>query len=140
MALAFSAPSYIYQSPSGYIFRFRVPKDLQQVVTRTEFRYSLRAGALRVAKYRARAIASYIQQLFEKVRRKMTEYTPKKILELVKAHVEDVIHNERGIETSPGIVINGKTVMTPSYLEQSNGKVLLPFKRIMEISMEKPIY
>jgi hypothetical protein len=59
-------PSYVYQSPSGYIFRLRIPDVIKPAVGRVEFRYSLRAGALRVAKYRARCIASFIQQLFEK--------------------------------------------------------------------------
>lgn len=136
MALAFSTPPYIYQSPSGYIFRFRVPKDLQQVVSRTEFQYSLRAGALRVAKVRVRAIASFIQQLFEKVRKRMVEYTPKQILELVKNHVGDVIHNGEGIETLQGIAIDGTPVMTPSYLEQSNGAGLLSPERIKEITLD----
>lgn len=68
MGLVVSAPSYMYQSPSGYIFRLRIPKDLRSLVGKCEFRYSLRSGALREAKYRARCIASFIQQLFEKVR------------------------------------------------------------------------
>jgi hypothetical protein len=66
-------PSYVYQSPSGDIFRIRIPDDLRDLVGKCEFRYSLRAGALRLAKYRARCIASFIQQLFEKVRKRMTE-------------------------------------------------------------------
>lgn len=42
--------SYMYQTPSGYIFRFRVPNDLREHVGKYEFRYSLRSGALRVRK------------------------------------------------------------------------------------------
>ncbi len=34
-------PSYLYQHSSGFIFRYRVPKDLQEIVGKTEFRYSL---------------------------------------------------------------------------------------------------
>ncbi len=47
MGLVVSSPSYMYQSPSGYIFRLRVPKDLRALVGKTEFRSSLRSGALR---------------------------------------------------------------------------------------------
>ena len=86
-------PSSVYQCPSGYIFRLRIPKDLRELVGKCEFRYSLRAGALRVVKLRARAIASYIQQLFEKVRNSMSEYTPEHIAKLVKEHVHEVLGN-----------------------------------------------
>jgi len=84
-------PSHVYQSPSGYIFRLRIPEDLKELVGKCEFRYSLRAGALRVAKQRARAIASYIQQLFVKVRNSMSEFTPEHIARLVKEHVREVL-------------------------------------------------
>ncbi len=38
----------MYQCPSGYIFRLRIPNDLKQIVGKCEFRYSLRTGSLRV--------------------------------------------------------------------------------------------
>lgn len=57
MGFIVSTPSYVYQSPSGYIFRLRIPKDLKQLVGKVEFRYSLRSGSLRIAKYRSRCIA-----------------------------------------------------------------------------------
>jgi hypothetical protein len=77
-------PSYLYQSPSEYIFRIRVPDDIKPVVGRVEFRYSLRTGALRLAKYRARCIASFVQQLNEKVRKRMNEDTSDQLVEMVK--------------------------------------------------------
>ena len=86
-------PSYMYQSPSGYIFRLRIPNDLKHVVGKCKFRYSLRAGVLRVAKQRARSISSYIQQLFIKVRNNMSEFTPEHITQLVKEHVREVLGN-----------------------------------------------
>ncbi len=64
MGFSVSTPSYMYLSPSGYIFRLRIPADLKPVVGKCEFRYSLRSGILSVAKLRAQAIASYIKQLF----------------------------------------------------------------------------
>ena len=67
--------TYTYHTPSGYIFRLRIPKDLQRIVGKTEFRYSLRSGFLREAKVRAQAIAHYIHGLFEKVRHNMTAFT-----------------------------------------------------------------
>lgn len=115
-----SAPTYVYQSSSGYIFRLRIPKDLKQVVGRVEFRYSLRAGALRLAKYRARCVASYIQQLFEKVRRNMSDFTPEKITGLVKDHIrkvldDDEVRLEQTALSTPGSVIsNGESVIHPT--------------------------
>ena len=60
MGFSISTPSYMYLSPSGYIFRLRIPTDLKPVVGKCEFRYSLRSGILSVAKIRAQTIASYI--------------------------------------------------------------------------------
>ena len=51
--------TYSYHTPSGYIFRLRIPKDLQLIVGKTEFRYSLRSGFLREAKVKAQAIGQY---------------------------------------------------------------------------------
>jgi hypothetical protein len=73
MGFSVSTPSYMYQSPSGYIFRLRIPTDLRPLVGKCEFRYSLRTGASRVARHRARYIASYIQQLFIRARANMAE-------------------------------------------------------------------
>jgi hypothetical protein len=39
-------PSYMYQSPSGYIFRIKIPADLRHLVGKCEFRYSLRTGSI----------------------------------------------------------------------------------------------
>ena len=66
-----AAPTYLLQTPSGYYFRLRIPEDLQPLVGRGEFRYSLKCGALRIAKHRARCIASFVQTLFLKVRNSM---------------------------------------------------------------------
>lgn len=44
--LVSASRSYLYQTPSGYIFRLKVPRDLRPLVGQGEFRYSLRAGAL----------------------------------------------------------------------------------------------
>ena len=66
MGFSVSQPTYIYQSPSGYIFRIRVPHALREHIGKTEFRYSLCTGALRVAKHRARCLASYIHEIFLK--------------------------------------------------------------------------
>ncbi len=86
MGFSVSNPTYLYQSTSGYIFRFRIPKDLRVVVGKGESRYSLRSGILRVAKYRARCITSYIHQLFVKVRSSMSEFSKERIDQLVREY------------------------------------------------------
>ena len=53
MGFSVSTPTYLFHTPSGYIFRLRIPKDLKSIVGKTEFRYSLRSGFLREAKLKA---------------------------------------------------------------------------------------
>jgi hypothetical protein len=86
--------TYTYHTPSGYIFRLRIPKDLQPVVGKTEFRYSLRSGFFREAKVKAQAIARYVQGLFEKVRQNMTAFTKDMINGLVKAYIQQTLKND----------------------------------------------
>ena len=64
-----TAPTYLKNHPSGYIFRYCIPKDIQAVVKRTELRYSLRTGKLGLAKVRASAMATAAQQIITRIRR-----------------------------------------------------------------------
>ena len=77
-------PTYIYQTPSGYIFRLRIPCDLKILIGKSEFRYSLHTGALRVARHRARYIASYIHQLFLDVRNDVLKVSPELIIRKIQ--------------------------------------------------------
>jgi len=63
-----SAPSYLKSHPSGYIFRYCIPKDVQAVVKRKELRYSLRTGKLGLAKVRARAMATATHRIIASIR------------------------------------------------------------------------
>lgn len=92
--MGFSISTYLYHNPSGYIFRLRIPYDLQAVVGKCEFRYSLRSGILRVAKHRARCIASYIHQLFMKVRSSMSEFTKERIGQLVREYIRQTLEDD----------------------------------------------
>ncbi|MGB3222542.1 MAG: tyrosine-type recombinase/integrase [Desulforhopalus sp.] len=94
MGFSVSNPTYLYQSPSGYIFRFCIPKDLRVVVGKGEFRYSLRSGILRVAKHRARCIASYIHQLLVKVRSSMSDFTRERINQLVREYIKKTLEDD----------------------------------------------
>lgn len=86
--------NYTYHTHSGYIFRLRIPKDLQHIVGKTEFRYSLRSGFLGEAKVKAQAIARYILGLFEKVRDNMTAFTKDMINGLVKSYIQQTLKND----------------------------------------------
>lgn len=129
MGFSVSQPLYIYQSSSGYIFRLRVPGDLRELVGRSEFRYSLRAGALRIAKQRARSIAAYIQQLFLEVRSRMAEFTKEQILQLVKRYVQNTLENDERCRALSEAALDGESSMEGqtllgrhSLLEGSNMK------------------
>jgi len=113
-------PSYMYQSPSGYIFRLRIPNDLKSVVGKCEFRYSLRTGALRVAKHRARCIASYIQQLFIKVRSSMAEFTQEQITNLVQGYIRETLANDEKCRAISGPTADGTTTLEGMTLLESS--------------------
>jgi hypothetical protein len=95
MGFSVSNSTYLYQFTSGYIFRFCIPKDLRGVVGKVEFRYSLRSGILKVAKHRARCIASYIHQLFVKLRSNMSDFSTERIDQLVREYIRQTkaLHN-----------------------------------------------
>ena len=117
MGFSVSNPKYIYQSPSGYIFRLCIPNDLRNVVGKTEFRYSLRTGILRVARHRARCIASYVHQLFIKVRSSMSEFSKERINQLVQEYIRKTLTDDekcraQGIHTlSKDLYITGSSNM-----------------------------
>ena len=94
MEFVISAPAYIDQSPSGYNFRLRIPTDLKELVGSTEFRYSLRSWLLPVARQRARSSATFIHQLFIKVRSNMEEFTSEQITSLVRQYIKETLRNE----------------------------------------------
>ena len=96
-------PASLYQTPSGYIFRLRIPKDLKDLVGKTEFRYSLRTGGLRVAKNRARSIVSFIHQLFIKVRSNMSKFNQEHITEIVKGHIRTVLADGESCSKQKGV-------------------------------------
>lgn len=123
MGFIVSAPSYMYQSPSGYIFRLRIPKDLKQLVGKVEFRYSLRSGSLRIAKDRARSIASFIQQLFAKVRDNMSDFTQEKIKRIVQNYIRETLSNNEKCRAISGPATEGTTTLDGmSILESSDMK------------------
>lgn len=105
MGFSVSAPTYLFHTPSGYIFRLRIPKDLKTIVGKTEFRYSLRSGFLREAKLKAQAIAYYINELFGKVRNNMTVFSKDMINGLVKSYIQQTLKKDEECK------VKGKTYL-----------------------------
>lgn len=142
MSFSVSQPSYLYQTPSGYIFRLRVPGDLRELVGRCEFRYSLRAGALRIARYRARLLASYVHQLFSRIRNSMTGLTPERITKMVKEFIrkelgdDNACAEQTALSTPGSIIVDGKTVLEAASMKGSNGVTLLSPEKIGQLVTE----
>ncbi|SHO49007.1 DUF6538 domain-containing protein [Desulfopila aestuarii] len=125
MGFSVSTPSYLYQTPSGDIFRLRIPIDLQSVVGKREFRYSLRSGILRVAKHRARCIASYIHQLFVKVLISMAEFSKELIDQLVREYIKQTLEDDEkcralGQHTMSNLYVTGDSAMDDKEAESLN--------------------
>lgn len=94
-------PSYFYQTASGYIFRYRIPEDLKELVGRVEFRYSLKTGSLRIAKRRVLQIVAYVQNTFQKLRNNIMILTPKKINELVRTYIHKTLQEDEDARVNP---------------------------------------
>lgn len=121
----------MYQCPSGYVFRMRVPNDLKPIVGKGEFRYSLRTGSLRVAKLRTRSIAAYIQELFLRLRSNMTELTQEQINQLVQRYIRETLSNDeqcRAIASSSTTgmtTLEGKSILESSDMSTEEAKSIL---------------
>lgn len=100
MVSRYSSPFYTYQTSSGYIFRLRIPEDLKDTIGNSEFRYSLRTGALRTAKHRANCIVALVHQLFKEVRNNLHRFTSEKINPLVKRYIKEAIEHDEYYQRS----------------------------------------
>ena len=64
------SPSYLVRKAhSCFCFRLIVPKDLRQIVGRTELRYTLTTGFLGIAKQKSRFLAGQVQFIFQLLRK-----------------------------------------------------------------------
>ena len=81
-----SAPTYLLPHPSGYIFRYSIPKDLRPIIGKSELRYSLQTGILNVAKARARGMAVKAHGIIQNLRRGTTlaALTEQQINEIIR--------------------------------------------------------
>jgi integrase len=71
-----------------------VPKDLRQVVGRTELRYTLRTGFLGIAKQKSRFLAGQIQFIFQSLRRglfDMGKLSEDQVQQLVRLYIRQSV-------------------------------------------------
>jgi len=87
-----SNQSYILLKPSGYYFRFQIPKDVRKLVNKSELRYSLRTGSISLAKSKARMMAGTLQSIIRSIRKGyMAELTVDQINGLIKKHIKEAL-------------------------------------------------
>ncbi len=85
-------PTYVLLRPSGYCFRYQVPKDIKPLVGKSEIRYTLDTRQRSVAKSRARLIAGHIQQLIRSIRKNPGAMTQKLTRDLINSLIAKYGH------------------------------------------------
>jgi len=95
--------TYLIKHTSSYLFRLRVPSDLQPSFGRTELRYSLQTGRLGEAKPKARLLAGLMQCLFHDIRLNGPSAADRGFIE---KSIEDYIDTVR-CNTTPFLQISG---------------------------------
>ena len=96
MKATVKSPSYLVRNPYSYCFRMIVPKDLQKFVGKTELRYTLGTGNLRIAKHKAILVAGQVHLIFNDLRKGYTalsKLSDDQIRELVHQYIKDQIDN-----------------------------------------------
>jgi hypothetical protein len=78
-------PSYIHKLPSGYIFRYTIPKDIRPYIGKTELRYSLKTGKIGVAIHKAYRMSRVTRCVIKNTREggSMVELSQEQIQELL---------------------------------------------------------
>ena len=93
------SPSYLIQTPYGYHFRFKIPKDLKpHLDNKQELRYSLKTGSICEAKERARLLAGKIRKLFRKPKTKgnfmSSDFSENKVYSLIREYLTEVLEDD----------------------------------------------
>ncbi|MBC2710207.1 MAG: phage integrase SAM-like domain-containing protein [Desulfosarcina sp.] len=136
-----TSPTYLKRHPSGYIFRYCVPKDVQAVVKRTELRYSLRTGKLGLAKVRARAMATATHRIITRIRRgNMPELQTNQIHSLLRDWLKWALDTaeERRIEEPPQNTIKER-LRNLDVLEQFTKDQLVGMHPVLEGTHKKDV-
>lgn len=131
MGFSVCTPSYMFQSPSGYIFRLRIPTDLRSLVDKGEFKYSLRTGSQGTAKHRASSIAFEIKRLFIEVRASMAEWSRDRINKVVRQYIKETLANDEKCRQMPRLssgatqTLEGKSFLEASDMQANEARSLL---------------
>ena len=91
MKHAIPPKSYLVRNRYSYCFRMKVPKDLRQLIKKTELRYSLKTGYLGHARNQAQLLAGLLHKLFIFLRENCNG------MELDPSYVDDIIENFKAI-------------------------------------------
>ena len=79
--------TYLLHTPSSFFFRLTIPVDLRFLIGKRELRWSLKTGAVGIAKQKARLLAGNLHHLFRQLRQErpdMTELTTDNIQRLIE--------------------------------------------------------
>lgn len=90
------SPCYLVRNPYSYCFRMIVPKDLRNVVGKTELRYTLKTGYLGIAKNKAKLLAGQVHLVFSHLRKEpkiLGKLSNDQIKELVHRYIKDSIES-----------------------------------------------
>lgn len=126
------AKNYFYQHTSGYIFRYCVPQDVQNILGQREFRYSLRTGSLRVARQRADLLIMKLKSFIMEIRGgiihniKIIKYE----LGAITASFTDV---HSSILTTPSLNLHNH----PTYSPQQQPETTIAFSDLVERYIEE---
>ena len=118
---AFStSSSYLVKPNNVFYFRLSVPSDLQSVLERKEFRYSLKTSYLGEAKVKSRAIARHIQGVFVDLRERKKAGMTKNQIDPVKMQKSIREYVRNAIDELESYRIDPAEEMTPTDLQMQN--------------------
>lgn len=88
--------NYILQKSSGYYFRFQFPADVKELVSKSELRYSLQTGSIKLARSKARLIAGTVQSIIRIIRKDTTvrELNTEQINGLLRKHIKEALERD----------------------------------------------
>ena len=122
-----NAPTCLKNHPSGYIFRYCIPKDVQAVVKRTELRYSLRTGKLGFAKAGSRAMAMAAHRIIYYAETNSgRQFNMKVTLQIVEADVLIIGSGIAGLEAALSVSKSGRQplLVSKAPIGKANNTVL----------------
>lgn len=92
-------PSHIHKLPSGYIFRYTIPKDIRPYLGKTELRYSLKTSKIAVATLKAHKMSRVTQCVIKNIREggTMIELSQEQIQELLSTWFKKELEEDENL-------------------------------------------